>query len=458
MKVTQTRYSPHKQARIRAFFAEGVKKHHLPWTVEALPALLHLSLFLFFAGLAMFLFNINHTVFNVAISWIGLCTGVYMCITFMPMFRHDSPYYAPLSSLAWYLYTGILFTLFRILQWIANQCLTYSIWKRMRDLRGTYLARTLRSMEKEFEETALKVPSEIDGRALLWRFESLDKYEELEQFFSGIPGFCSSKVVDDPQSSLYSLNIEKVALALDRFLERTWTSNLISDPIKIRQLVMCIRAIDTAHLSYAAYRILFTFFKDRPALFQCVELGLSLISRGNNDEQKNTLFVQGIITCIIAKAPQRNEQWNLLVMHQLGISEHTLQSYLNHGDSVLLATLIHFTHQFVGNPPAPEHILDRDSLLSLLSRLRMDVNVQDALPKLQHDFCGLWNEIVIQRRDTDHDLLSDLLSEIVENIRPIYLTLHQGSTQHDRYPLCSIPAHRIHPASNLNEVNDGETV
>src|SRR5260221_8439343 len=106
MKASQTRYSPDKRARIRAFFAEGVDKLHLPWTVEALPALLHLSLFLFFAGLAVFLFNINHTVFKVAISWVGLCTGVYICITFMPMFWHDSPYYAPLSSSVWYLYTG----------------------------------------------------------------------------------------------------------------------------------------------------------------------------------------------------------------------------------------------------------------------------------------------------------------------------------------------------------------
>ncbi|KAH9956673.1 hypothetical protein BGW80DRAFT_1187103, partial [Lactifluus volemus] len=44
-------YSPHKRASIRAFFANGVEKFHVPWSVEALPALLHLSLFLFFTGL-----------------------------------------------------------------------------------------------------------------------------------------------------------------------------------------------------------------------------------------------------------------------------------------------------------------------------------------------------------------------------------------------------------------------
>ncbi|KAI0252915.1 hypothetical protein BJV78DRAFT_1087367, partial [Lactifluus subvellereus] len=48
--------------RIRAFFSEGVDKLHLPWAVETLPTLLHASLFLFFAGLVIFLFGINHTI------------------------------------------------------------------------------------------------------------------------------------------------------------------------------------------------------------------------------------------------------------------------------------------------------------------------------------------------------------------------------------------------------------
>ncbi|KAI0293702.1 hypothetical protein B0F90DRAFT_1642314, partial [Multifurca ochricompacta] len=88
VKITQPRYSPHKRARIRAFFAEGVEKLHLPWAVEALPTLVHFSLFLFFAGLLIFLFNINHTVFKVVVWWVALCITAYICITFMPMFRH----------------------------------------------------------------------------------------------------------------------------------------------------------------------------------------------------------------------------------------------------------------------------------------------------------------------------------------------------------------------------------
>ncbi|KAI0299125.1 hypothetical protein B0F90DRAFT_1631720 [Multifurca ochricompacta] len=117
IKITQPRYSPHKRARIRAFFAEGVEKQHLTWAVEALPTLLHLSLFLFFAGLLVFLFNIHHTVFSVVMWWVGLCVIVYACIAFVPIFRHDSPYYAPLSTSTWFLVTGLLYTTFRTLQW-----------------------------------------------------------------------------------------------------------------------------------------------------------------------------------------------------------------------------------------------------------------------------------------------------------------------------------------------------
>ncbi|KAI0245385.1 hypothetical protein BJV78DRAFT_1096577, partial [Lactifluus subvellereus] len=38
---------PQQCTRMRAFFAHGVDKFHLSWMVEALPTLIHTSLFLF---------------------------------------------------------------------------------------------------------------------------------------------------------------------------------------------------------------------------------------------------------------------------------------------------------------------------------------------------------------------------------------------------------------------------
>jgi hypothetical protein len=100
LKVTQTRSSLHKRARIRSFFAEGVKKSHLSMVVEALPTLIHVSVSLFFAGLVVFLWNVNLTIFKVVLSWIGICTLSMDASRSFQFFVHDSPYYSPLTPLA----------------------------------------------------------------------------------------------------------------------------------------------------------------------------------------------------------------------------------------------------------------------------------------------------------------------------------------------------------------------
>ncbi|KAN0140472.1 hypothetical protein V8E53_001681 [Lactarius tabidus] len=117
LQITHSRYSLDKRARIRAFFSEGVEKCLLPWAVEILPTLLHISLSLFFASLVVFLCNVNLTIFKWVLSWVGLCMALYGCITCMPIIRHDSPYYTPLSLPVWHIVTGILFSMYKFLQW-----------------------------------------------------------------------------------------------------------------------------------------------------------------------------------------------------------------------------------------------------------------------------------------------------------------------------------------------------
>ena len=108
IRVTQPpRLSPHTCARIRAFFSDGIDKSHLANPVEVLPLLLHLSLFLFFTGFLIYLFNINFTVAIAVVCCIGLFGVVYAYLTFLPFLRHNSPYYTPLSSSASFLYTGL---------------------------------------------------------------------------------------------------------------------------------------------------------------------------------------------------------------------------------------------------------------------------------------------------------------------------------------------------------------
>ena len=127
---------------------------------------------------------------------------------------------------------------------------------------------------------------------------------------------------------------------------------------------------------------------------------------------------------------QRNDRWFSLTTHHLGISEQILRAYLDHGDSVLIANLIHFTRNFL------KVNWEKFPLSTVLLGLKSNFNIQDTLPSLQHDFCSLWNEIFIQTRDVNHRL-----PNILWEIQPIYVALHQGSTPPDEFQLCSIPTH-----------------
>jgi hypothetical protein len=122
LTITQpARCEPHTRARTHAFFAIGVEKFYVHWVVNALPAMLHLSLFIFSAGLLVYLFNIHHTVFKVVACWVALLTTVYGFITFMPVFWHDIPYYSPLSTTILPLSGIILYAVLKVPQIIVQR-------------------------------------------------------------------------------------------------------------------------------------------------------------------------------------------------------------------------------------------------------------------------------------------------------------------------------------------------
>jgi hypothetical protein len=121
----------------------------------------------------------------------------------MPIFRHDSPYYTPLSlpGVAHCYWDGI----FRLgfLRWFNRSVrFSYSAYFVVSSGGKLYRKLLVQGMQKTAEETALNSPSEIDTRAFMWTFDCLDEDHELERFFSGLPGFRSSKVVNDPLPSL----------------------------------------------------------------------------------------------------------------------------------------------------------------------------------------------------------------------------------------------------------------
>ena len=461
LKVTQSRYSPHKRARIRAFLSEGVENLLLPWTVETLPTLLHISLFLFFAGLVVFMWNVNFTLFKLVLSWVGICTALYGCITVMPIFRHDSPYYTPLSLPAWHIITGITCLIFQALRRLALlDCFSYRTYRRFDDLAESYGQWLMQGMQKTVEETALNSPSEIDTRAFLWAFDCSDEDHELERFFSGLPGFRNSKVVKDPLPSLTEERKMALFTALTGLLDRLFSSDLLPEPVKNRRAILCMKAIDPAEnpdaCRWILRRILYGDQHEglRTAAVGHIVRGWADILSGNQD---TAFVVPAILASIISRAQRRNDSWFSLASDQLGITEAILRDHAAHGDSLSLAILIHVTRQqFSHYLEVSWPVHEISTVLEAASKF----NVQDTSPELQHDFCTLWNQIV---RKVQDDNAWSTAFYILGRIRNVYAALHQGTDsaptrfsastgdkdavlwEPSSYPVCNISSH--HPNS-----------
>ncbi|KAH9952773.1 hypothetical protein BGW80DRAFT_578662 [Lactifluus volemus] len=452
------RLSPHKRARIRWFFADGVEKFHLPLAVETLPTLLHVSLFLFFSGLLVFLFNINHTTFSIVAWWVGLTGGIYGCIALLPIFRHDSPYYAPLTFSAWFLFNSVLYEVFRILTFVTRSFDYFSstTYGRFDAMREAYRKRTSWSIVKTAQEGASKMSTEIDCHVLKWTFEALDEDHELEQFFEAIPAFCTSQVVHEPRRMLANLDDRVLTAACEELLIRTLSSRLLSERMKEKRLILCMQALNTLSHSFPSFEFLLQVFGP-PAMdgvLQSVQIGHVLRRQCHSSNLGIAGCAHALVAGIIASVRERDGRWKVLVMDQLQISEDVLQDYLAHGDSVLLANWIHIARQL---------LLDYKSYWSsvMLKRIQPIISkfdIRNTLPGLQHDFCALWNQL----RNSAWDPAT---IDILRFNRHHFIALHQGTdavpTPFDAstdesdpillrlssYPLCNVPGH--HPTHSL---------
>ena len=420
LRITQLRCKPDKRARIRAFFAEGVEKCLLPWAVEALPTLLHLSLFLFFAGLVVFLCNVDLTIFKLVLSWVGLCAVLYGCITCMPIFRHDSPYYTPLSLPVWHIVTGIPFLFYRFLRWFSWLIQPYSSASyRYLDLEKRYRKSLAQGMQKTAEETALNSSSEIDTRAFKWTFDCLDEDHELESFFSGLPGFRSSKLVKDPLPSLTEEEMWKLYGALHGLLERTFSSDLMPAFVKDRRAMIGAKAIDRKHTPGASllYAILFKYQHSGPLVTAITNI---LDNCKNNFDRHAVFFTQIAISRILTNRQSYDESWYILASYELGFPEASLREFAAQDDSLSLVILIHLVRQQFSQfgRRSPKQKLEFSSVLADAS----EFGAKDTSSALQHEFCALWNQIVNEAQDGDDRGMAVF---ILRPIRNVFLSLHR---------------------------------
>ena len=434
---------------MRAFFANGVEKTHIAWVVEGLPTLLHLSLFLFFAGLVIFLSNINHTVFSSVAWWIGIFSIVYGLITLAPIIRHDSPYFSPLSLPVWFLYTSVSHFFFTVrFSMLSNRLVDFRTWQRLRALKDRYRSWILGGVEKAAEVTVSERLSEIDAHIFGWTLNVVEDDDRLEKVFAAVPGFFNSNLVKVVKEDLPKRVLNLFWKGSDGFVDRTLLSNSVTGPVKSRRLDIGINAMSAISIPGTLSipcDILFQKWDQAP---QDVEMGHVLTRWCTNKNEDIAQYARCIATRLIASVSERDDRWIELANRVLGLSERNLRDYIAHGDSsISLSILISVARRDIHSD------LYDWGVLSKLSEL----DIRDTLPGLQRDFCTLWNLCV---QEAWNQGLDSYPVGILRLTRLLYLGLHEGThaapinfsastgdferilLQPSSYPSCNIPSHR----------------
>ena len=164
-------------------------------------------------------------------------------------------------------------------------------------------------------------------------------------------------------------------------------------------------------------------YKDWSRLIDSVEFGLSLRKASYSDTFAE-YYSQCVVSVILARTQQHDDRWIELAMNQLRISRPTLEHYLAHGDSMLLANCIFISRgTFEAYDKHGWHcdVYSQSKTLQLVSQL----DVQDTLPELQHGLCVMWNEFV---QNTGNRRSRNLSIYILKHIRNLHFNLHQGTS------------------------------
>ena len=463
LQVTQRWYAPYKRARVRTFFAEGVEQFGLPRAVEALPALLHASVFLFFAGLVDFLININQTVAFSLLSAVVVAATIYFLFTAHPLFYPNSPYQTPLTSSLWMFQQAVLVAGLAFARRVVRSIYGYTgmvSWKlygRIIFKFDDHSKRFAQGYSRSRETIALRQPTEMDARALAWTLDALDEDHELEQFVAAIPGYYRSSVVKPPKVALeHLIHPEGLDSPLEaRILDLLSPRGVVPHvpPTSAMERKRCIQRLEALYClpGVVARRLRAavlapTLFATDP-LFVSSEawpVAVSMAQDANRD-----IALAGHCVAAVLVAARRHDfpvvvgpgdDIGSLARH-LGMPESVIQAWKQQGDSVMFANFIHLVentlddlreHDALDLLPIGMHVVNpslRHQLLYTTLGVVNKFSTAGVARELQDAFTALWTRVEdLERGMRESGYRGHGLEMILRRMRPV---LNNRVTRHE---------------------------
>ena len=249
------------RARVRSLMFLGIESYKTRLLFEVAPALLHLSVYLFFAGLVIAFHTINKKVAITVDVSVGLFVLAYIMLSILPCLDVICPYYTPMSHVLWYPYHIFLsFTASCLhgLVKLLHGCLVEPSWDGIiSSPRQRKLLYWLDSCEKAirkhwrcvmdgFEKSIINEAINRQGednRIIAWAFRllSLSDKSKLRKLAASIPRHRILDLIRPVESG--NIVLRDPLLVLLRSCEDTHATGL-DEEVRKRALLVCL---DTIH-------------------------------------------------------------------------------------------------------------------------------------------------------------------------------------------------------------------
>jgi hypothetical protein len=217
--ATQLPSYPQHRARVRTYLFQGVLRFRLGAVANTVPFLLHASVFLFFAGLVEFLFQVNNALAYVLLGVVLFGGKVYFILTIIPFFYRNCPYMTPMSGPLWRFIQALQFAFLLSFRRISGVVVPKWTSKRvdLKEYASKCKERLFGGLQHGLEQSAMSAAPELDSFSMRWTVNSLREPSELESFIAGIPGFLGSETVtsDPPQLTPSSITLYRLVHASD---------------------------------------------------------------------------------------------------------------------------------------------------------------------------------------------------------------------------------------------------
>ena len=393
-ELAQRRGAFHRRGRMRAYIFDGIKRFKMARVVAAMPKLLHISVFLFFAGVVDFLFPIYPAIAYATLGCIMAFTLPYAIFTVLPNIHFNCPYGTPLSSITWRIFQlSVIIYLQIILEirksfsrtWsLANRHAHESQWlkkwqqtleNQVKIRRQWFSQGLLRSVEL----SAYRADSTVVTNALAWTLTALDEDKEIEDFAARVPGFFNSRVVPDATSAVLSLmsheptadpifgsrlyDLLKTCLPETSVLDEKMRKN------RLRVCLNCLWHFGRAYNQPAIYEPLPSYFSNAlvPEITHRVQ-----IEEDSGVRVMGHCFEALIVKKLAADLDSIKDVELACLSAILGIKSHDMALYLSQPDTVSLANVISFSFEKIGTmipTTVPSDVLDMvQQTLDILSQ------------------------------------------------------------------------------------------